>query len=181
MIARMSSGRYFGLSLARRARMRLMTSPARLASRTIRFTASRASSSFGRAVASQSNEASALATTAPRVWLISWAMEAASAPNVVCRVTRDLRLGRREIRLGALALADLCRQLGIGRLELLRPVGDALLELLVELLYFLLGLPELGRLDELPISFSAREGELEGAHHVQEADRPAAAERVGEQ
>ena len=72
----------------RKRRMPVMTSLARLASRTIRWTASMASRSFFGSWASQRRQAWPLATTAASGWLTSCAIDAASSPMAVARVTR---------------------------------------------------------------------------------------------
>ena len=64
-----------------------MTAPARWPSSTIPLSASRAFAVSGGVAASQRSAAAAFATIAPSGWLTSWAIEAASCPIVVTRVT----------------------------------------------------------------------------------------------
>src|SRR5262249_37204031 len=71
-----------GVRLAR-ARIRPMMSPARWPSATTRKTDCWARARF--CAASQRRQALALLTMAPSGWLISWAIEAVSSPNVVSR------------------------------------------------------------------------------------------------
>ncbi len=70
------------------ARILTSTSAARLPSLTTAARASRTWSSGGGSASSQWRQALASATMAARGWLISCAMEAASSPRVVTRVTR---------------------------------------------------------------------------------------------
>ena len=69
-----------------RARIRAITSPARFPSRTMRRTASRASSRLGASPASQRRQALPLLTTPASGWLTSCAIEAASSPMMLTRL-----------------------------------------------------------------------------------------------
>lgn len=70
------------------ARIRLMTSPARLASLIMRSTDRRAVSRLGVSPASQRKQAFPLLTNPVSGWLTSWAIAAVSSPRVVRRATR---------------------------------------------------------------------------------------------
>ena len=71
-----------------RARIRLITSPARVPSLIMRSTARRAASRFGVSPVSQRKQAFPLLTNPVSGWLTSWAIAAVSSPRVVTRATR---------------------------------------------------------------------------------------------
>ena len=95
------------------ARMRAMTSRARLPSAPMLSSAKRASAMSGGSAASQRAPAAALATIAPRGWLTSWAIEVVSSPSVVSAVRmRELGLQSTQplaLLLGTLALRNVDR------------------------------------------------------------------------
>ena len=109
------------------ARIRAMTSRARLPSATMLSSAARASAIAGGSAASQRAPAPALATIAPKGWPTSCAIEVVSSPSVVSRATRAssvrASLQRTVFRpqrfLSELALADVPRERQVEKLAAL--------------------------------------------------------------
>jgi hypothetical protein len=91
----------------------------------------------------------------------------------------ELRLALSQPSIRADAVSDFRLQLLVGRRKRARPVADALLQLLVQAPDFLLGLSQLGGLDDVPDPAAPRQRDLVRAGDLEHVGSAARRQRIG--
>jgi hypothetical protein len=97
------------------------------------------------------------------------------------RRPREIGLRLLQRRLRQFPLGNGLSQLSVEGGKLFGSLCDTLLELLIQLCYFLFGLLESGRFDDLPVLVSLGDCALMGARHVKDVGRAGHRKRVGAQ